>query len=121
METHFKGTNYELPVHISRLAQKKIQTLKKFVGAHEETVQVYVELGKETEAHASGRIWRAEINFDVEGKRFHAQALEESIEAAINKAVGELSAELRNTRKRAQDLARKGGATIKSLLRGFFP
>jgi len=119
MEIQFKGTNYELPAHISRLAQKKISTLRKYIGKLDETAQAYVELGKETEAHASGRIWRAEINFDLDGVRFRAVALEESIEVAINKAVNELAAEVRSAQKRKQDLARRGGATIKSFLRGF--
>lgn len=119
MEIQFKGTNYDLPANVSRFAQKRIAALKKYIGKLDETAKAYVELGKETEAHASGRIWRAEINFDLDGARFRAVALEESIEVAISKAVGELGAELRNANKRKQDLARRGGATIKSFLRGF--
>ncbi|MBU1292761.1 ribosome-associated translation inhibitor RaiA [Patescibacteria group bacterium] len=117
MEIHFKGTNYELPASVSKYAQRKIGSLKKYVKKSEEVVQVYVELEKE--AHTSGPTWRAEINFDLDGALFRAEALEESIEKAIDTTVQELSTTLRRSQKKKQDLARQGGATIKSLLRGF--
>lgn len=119
MQIHFKGTNYDLPASVSQLAKKKIDSLRKFVSKKEDAVQVYVELGKESGAHQSGRIWRAEINFDLEGERFRAVATEESIDTAIDTAVGELGTLLRHAQTKKRDLARKGGATIKSLLRGF--
>ncbi len=119
MEIHFKGTNYDLPPNVSEFARGKIGGLKKHIKRGDEEARVYVELGKETEAHQSGRIWRAEINFDIKGERYRAVALEESIEVAIDRAVNELGSELSRARERKQALARKGGATIKSMLRGF--
>ncbi|MBU2104100.1 ribosome-associated translation inhibitor RaiA [Patescibacteria group bacterium] len=119
MEIHFKGTNYELPSSVSRYAQRKIGSLKKYVKKSEEVVQVYVELEKETHSQAAGRIWRAEINFDLDGKLFRAVATEDAIEKAIDESVAELARAVRTTQEKKQDLARRGGATIKSLLRGF--
>lgn len=118
MEIHFKGTNYELPSSVSRYAQRKIGTLKKYVRKSEEVVQVYVELAKE-DAHASDRIWRAEINFDLDGSLFRAVAIEDTIEKAIDESVNELARAVKTTQEKKRDLTRRGGATIKSLLRGF--
>lgn len=120
MEILFKGTNnYDLPHAVSEFARTKIGGLKKYIKRDDEEARAYVELGKETDAHQAGRIWRAEINFDIKGERFRAVALEESIEVAIDRAVNELGSELSRARERKQVLTRRGGATLKSMLRGF--
>lgn len=118
MQIHFKGSNYELPARISALARKKVEGLRKYIGKDTEYARAYVDLGKESEAHQNGKIWRADINFDVDGNRFYAKAVEESIEKAIDTAVQELATELKTARKRQQSLSRKGGGIIKSLMRG---
>lgn len=117
MQIHFKGTNYELPANISALAKRKVDGLTKYLGKDKENARAYVDLGKETEAHQNGNIWRADINFDVDGNRFYAKAVEDSIEKAIDVAVRELGSELRTARKRQQSLVKKGGSIIKSLMR----
>ena len=118
MQIHFKGTNYELPANITALARKKVEGLAKYIGDNKENARAYVDLGKETEAHQNGNIWRADINFDVDGNRFYAKALEDTIEKAIDKSVNEVARELKTARRRQQSLVRKGGGIIKSLMRG---
>ncbi len=117
MQINFKGTNYELPVEISDLARRKVEGLTKYLGKGKENARAYVDLGKETEAHQNGNIWRADINFDVDGNRFYAKAIEDSIEKAIDRAVSELASELQTARKRQQSLVKKGGGVIKDLMR----
>ena len=119
MEIHFKGASTGFPRGVTQFAEKRIGSLKKYVKRREEVAQVYVDLGKESEAHQTGRIWRAEINFDFDGARFRAVAVEERIEAAITKAVDELRGALKSAQKRKRDLTRRGGLTFKSLFRGF--
>ncbi len=119
MQIQFKGSNYELPAQVSRLARRKVEGLQKYCGKDGEYARAYVDLGKESDAHVNGKIWRADINFDVDGNRFYAKAVEESIEKAIDKAVNELATELKTARKRELSLTRKGGGMIKSLIRGF--
>lgn len=116
MQINFKGTNYDLPQHVSEHARKKIESLSKYLGKETDRARAYADLGKETEAHQNGAIWRADINFDVDGTRFYAKAVEDSIEKAIDRSVNELASELRTARKRQQSLVRKGGSIIKSLM-----
>lgn len=118
MQIHFKGTNYDLPANITALARKKVEGLAKYIGDSKENARAYVDLGKETEAHQNGNIWRSDINFDVDGTRFYAKAIEESIEKAIDVSVNEVARELHTARKRQQSLMKKGGGVIKSLMRG---
>lgn len=117
MQIHFKGTNYELPADVTALARKKVEGLGKFLGKGKEYARAYVDLGKETEAHQNGKIWRADINLDVDGNRFYAKAIEESIEKAIDKSANELASELHTARRRQLSLMRKGGGAIKAMMR----
>ena len=118
MQIHFKGSNYELNPEITEYARPKLRALKKFTKRAEETAHAYVDLGRIGDQSA-GKVWRSEINFDAEGRRFRAEATEESLEAAIDVSVAELARELRSAKKRDESLARRGGALVKSLMRGF--
>ncbi|MES2995007.1 MAG: HPF/RaiA family ribosome-associated protein [Patescibacteria group bacterium] len=119
MQIHFKGTNYELAPEVSALASRKIEGLRKYLGKSDGHVRAYVDMGKETEAHQAGRIWYVDINFDADGRRFYAKAVDESIETALDTAVRELASELHTARKKEISLVRRGGGMFKSIMRGF--
>jgi len=119
MRIHFKGTNYELSPEISRFAQKKIETLKKYVKRKDGVAQAFVNMGRITTAQNTGKIWSTELNFDVDGKRFNAAATADNLESAIEVAVSEVGTELEKMNKRDRQLVRRGGSVIKSFMRGF--
>ncbi len=116
MQTTYKGTNYELTAAIQTFAEKKLNALRKFTTDED---HVYVELGRETEAHHHGRVWRAELNLDKEGTRFRATATEETLENAIDRAIGDLARGLRSAKTKKQGFIKRGGAAVKNMLRGF--
>lgn len=116
MQITYKGTNYEITADIRAFAEKKFNALTKFTGDDD---QLYVEFGRETGAHQHGRIWRAELNLDKEGARFRATATEETLENAIDRAIGDLSRELRSAKTKKHGFIKRGGAAVKSMLRGF--
>lgn len=117
MQLQFKATNYEITEEVRTSAEKKLSALEKF--DRNGTANVYVELGRETGAHAHGRVWRAEINFDMEGARLRAEATQESLEDALDSAIGELSQGLRSHKSKQETLGKRGGRMLKSMLRGF--
>ena len=120
MQLHFKATNYELTLAIQEFAQKKLSAIEKFLGKEGKSeARVYVELGKVTGAQAHGRIWRAELNFDQGGKQLRAEATEESLEDAIDRAIEDLAHGLRSHKTKAETLGKRGGRMLKSMLRGF--
>ena len=124
MEIHFKVARTdekEISQKAKDLAERKIRNLKKYLGKTREAVdiQVYVELGKATEAHQTGPIWRAQINMDAPGEQFHAYAIAERIEVAISTAVSEIEQELRKRKAQRKNVIRRGGIALKSMMRGF--
>ncbi len=117
MQLQFKATNYEITEEARASFEKKLSALEKF--DRNDTAHVYVELGRETGAHAHGKVWRAEINFDMEGARLRADATEESLEDAVDSAIAELSQGLRTHKSKQETLSKRGGRMLKSMLRGF--
>lgn len=116
MQTTYKGTNYDVTGQMQAFAEKKLNALRKFTN---DADHIYVELGRETEAHHNGRIWRAEFNLDKEGVRFRSTATEETLENAIDTAIGDLARELRSAKSKRQGFIKRGGAAVKNMLRGF--
>ena len=124
MEIHFKvahSDDKDISSKAIDLAERKIRNLKKYLGKtnKELGIQVYVDLGKSTEAHQTGPIWRAQINLDAPGQRFHAYAVAERVEVAIATAVAEIEQELRKSKELKKNMIRRSGTAIKSILRGF--
>lgn len=119
MEIRYKGLQYDLPHAVTEKAQKKLLALKKYLGRDADNARAYVELGRETNAHQSGRIWVARINFSSRGTLYRAEATEETIENAIDEASNELGKELRRAKRKNENLFKKGGLVFKTFARGF--
>jgi len=80
-------------------------------------VKCDVEVGKRSEHHQSGDIYRAEVNITEDGKLFRAEATGESINAAIDKVRDEMEKQLRRHKKKKDSLLRRGGARVKGMLK----
>ncbi|MEK7134452.1 MAG: ribosome-associated translation inhibitor RaiA [Patescibacteria group bacterium] len=115
-----KGTNIELTSAISDYAAKKVSQLEKFVAPDDTSAMVDVEVGKTTKHHQTGDVFRAEFNLFVGGKQYNAASEKEDLYAALDDVKDEIARELSKSKTRTRDLARRGGASIKNIVRGFF-
>ena len=116
MKINTKTTNISLTPAISEYIEKRIGSLDKFY-KEEEDIVVNVEVGKTTEHHKSGDIFRAEIHLRSRGNEYYASAETEDLYAAIDQVKDKIVYELTSRRKRTIRLFRKGGAKIKNLLK----
>ncbi len=114
---NLKTTNAEVPPSLTAYLEEKLASLEHFFNANDPSLLCSVELGKTTEHHHTGRVYRAEINLHVSGKKFRATAIEESLEAAIDSVKEELKKELRRAKDREKSLLHRGGAKLKQFLR----
>ena len=111
-----KTSNFEQTAIIERVLEKRLKTLEKFLTTNETKLVCNVELEKLTDQQ-TGRIFRAEINLQVGGTLFRAEATEMRMEDAIEKAKNELKTELVRTSGKRQSLFRRGAKRIKDMLR----
>lgn len=118
MRINIKTTNMELTSAISKYVEEKLQSVEKFAIAHKnEEPLVEVEIGKTTNHHHSGEVFRAETNLSVRGKQFRAVSEKTDLYAAIDDMRNELVRELNSHKDKTRTLFRRGAAAVKNLLR----
>ena len=118
MRINIKATNMELTSAISSYVEEKLKSTEKFVLAHKnEEPLAEVEIGKTTNHHHSGEVFRAEVNLSVRGKQFRAVSEQADLYAAIDDMRTELVRELNSHKDKARTLFRRGAGAIKNILR----
>lgn len=119
MELQFKGTHFEIPEALTTRISDKLKKIETLLGDKADEAFVYIELGRETEAHRNGVVWRAEFNIDVEGTRTRAESTKDTIEEASDDALRTLAKEITKIHARRGSVLKRGGSLVKDILRGF--
>lgn len=117
MNINIKTTKIAVDPEIENYLLKKLASLKKLVDLDADNVFAQVELGKTTNHHKSGNIFRAEINLRVGRKTFRAVSQKEDLRAAIDEMKDELSQEIKTKSEKQRTNTRKGAAVIKNQLK----
>ena len=120
MRINEKGTNLEITSRIREYFYKKLEHIEKFVNSDDDSAMLDVELGKTTNHHKNGEIFRTEINLQLKGKNFRAVAEEEDLFASIDIAKDDMVRQLQISKDKKIGLVRKGGARVKNLIKGIF-
>lgn len=121
MRTNIKATGINLTPAISDYLGEKLSHLERFLDASDESLLANVELGKTTQHHKHGEVFRAEIKLHGAGQDFYAVAHESDLYAAIDKLKDEIIAEIKSRREKKSTLLRRGGRKIKNMLRSLNP
>lgn len=117
MEIRTKTTDYEMPLETERYLQDRLQSLEKLLGTHAQTARCEVELGRAIGHSLQGNVWKAEFVMVLGGERLRAEAVAETVNAAIDAAKDEMQQQLRKTKGKSATLTRRTGAKIKEWLR----
>jgi ribosomal subunit interface protein len=108
----------ELTRGINNYIDKRIISIGKFVKGGE--MAVFVEVGKTTNHHKQGDIFRAEFNIEIQGSKFYAFSEKEDLYKAIDDAKKEIIRQITNSKDRKQTLLKRGASSIKNILKGFY-
>lgn len=118
MNIHIKTTNLTLTPEIKEYFDKKMEGLDRLIDPNDTSVSCQVELGKISNHHKSGDIYRAEINFMRDGKQFRAVSEQETLMAAMDEAKDEIIREFKGFKSKQTTMMRRGGAAIKNMMKG---
>ena len=117
MHYNIKTTDFDMTPEVSKYLDDKLVTLEKYINKDDESIKCDVEVGRSTERHQSGKVFRAEINVSMGKKVFRAVAEEESIQAAIDEVKDEMAKRLERNKGKQFTLLKRGGEKMKNLLR----
>ena len=121
MKHNIKTKEIFLTPAISDYLEKRIAHLDKFVSPeNKETIMCYVEIGKTTNHHKNGDLFKAELTIHIGSKSFQVISEKEDLYTAIDMATEEMSEELKSFKEKKISLIRKSGAKIKSLIKGLY-
>jgi len=117
MKINIKTTNIKLKPSIQEYIYEKIGSLDKFlVGKNKEIVEIKVDIGKTTEHHQKGNIFRAGISFNLLGQQIRSEAEAWDLKIAINKVKDDLQRELKKYKKKQASKYKRGARKAKKLL-----
>lgn len=117
MKINIKATGIELTLAISEYVQKKVSSLEKYFRSSPNAI-FEVEVGKSTQHHKHGNVFRAEIHVSGQGVDVYAAAEEGDIYAAIDTVKDELARKLTHEKGRRFALARRGAQAVKDMVKG---
>lgn len=116
MNITIKSAGAELTDASRAFVEEKFRALEKFTNEGGPAL-LECEIEESMSAVRAGAKYRAEGNLTINGKLFRAEALGETLEAAVDKVRDELSREARRSKGKAQHLLKRGGAALKNMLR----
>ncbi|MEK7227909.1 MAG: ribosome-associated translation inhibitor RaiA [Patescibacteria group bacterium] len=117
MNISIKSTNIELTPALKDYTEKRIGTIKKYIG---EKTTANVEIGKTSEHHKHGDIFKAEVNITTAlGKQFRAVSEKPDLYEAIDDVRNEIVREVSSAKGKSEAMWKKGARKFKNMLRGF--
>ena len=102
---NYKFTNTESRDHLQDISENKLNTLEKFIGDAPAICEL--EFERITNHHQSGEIHRAEVNLEINGKLYRAEATADSFEKAIDDVRNELYNELQSQQGKRETLMKR--------------
>lgn len=112
---NFKVTNAEVSDQLKNIAEHKLSSLDKYIGDNPAICDL--EFERITNHHQQGDIFRAEINLEVKGKFFRAEATAENFEKAIDDARLDLEHALQSDRGKREAVWKRGAQRVKQMMR----
>ncbi len=120
MNINIKTTTITLTPAISDYVDKRIGTVDKFL-QNDGSVQCDIELAKTSNHHKQGDIFKAEVHIVGKDKNIYASEEREDLYIAIDAVRDNLLREIKSSTSKKRSLIRRGGAQIKSILKGIWP
>jgi putative sigma-54 modulation protein len=117
MKITIKATGLELTPSIQEYAEKRVESLEKFIHTNSGSVLAQIEVGMISRHHKSGDIFRAEVNVSVNGEVLYAWAEKDDLYASIDEMHNKMERELASRKDKKINLMKRGETVVKKILR----
>jgi putative sigma-54 modulation protein len=120
MNINIKATNMDLTDTLRDYVHSKIGALEKIIGSSED-VNLFVEIGKESNHHNKGEVYMSEVRTRISGKDYYIKKFESNLYAAIDAVKDDLIRDVKVDKKRGETLFRRGARSLKKRIKGMKP
>jgi putative sigma-54 modulation protein len=124
MNINIKATNIELTPAIANYVHNKISTVEKYLPTSSEasdlkaSIIANVEVGKKSQHHKSGKVFKAEVHLTGDGLDIYAVSDQDDLYAAIDVVKDEVVHNLVQLKDKRLTLARRGAELMKIMMKG---
>ncbi len=115
MKTNIRAAGIELTPAISTYVEKLTSGIEKHLSG--EDIVVQIEVGKTSNHHKHGEIFRAEVRISGDGNDFYAASEKEDLYAAIDAVKDEIIREIKRKKNRRIFDMRRGQKIMKNVIR----
>ncbi|MCL5782064.1 MAG: ribosome-associated translation inhibitor RaiA [Patescibacteria group bacterium] len=119
MNINIKTTNITMTQAIADYTNKRLAKIDKLLYS-DPAAQCDVELAKTTSHHNKGDIFKAEIHIVGANKNIYATVEREDLYASIDSVRDDVLRELKSGKEKSISFIRRGGARIKSMVKGLW-
>lgn len=120
IKTNLKVTNYNLTPDVQSYLDKKLEKIGEAAEQYQDETILRVEVGKSTDHHQKGDVFRAEIQAHINGRDHRSVSETEDIFTAIDEAKDTFLREMLRDKEKQETLVRKGGRKLKSMIQRFY-
>lgn len=118
MRHNIKTTDFIITPAIKDYVEKSINHLDKFIDPNcKELPMCYIEIGKTTNHHKNGELFKAEFTIKIGKKTLRVEVQEEDLYAALDKTTEEMAEELKAFKDKKISLIRRIGAKLKPMIK----
>jgi ribosomal subunit interface protein len=116
MNTNIKTTNFDMTEQIQNYLDKKLASVDKLIAQFEGSSQAQIEIGRSSNRHKSGFIFRAEANISFDGNSARAVSEKEDLFQAIDAMKDDLVREIDKIKDKKMTMLKKGGKKAKDMM-----
>jgi len=120
MNINIKATNIDLTDTLTEYVHSKIGALEKIIG-NSEDINIFVEIGKESNHHKKGEVYMAEVRTRISGKDYYIKKFESNLYASIDAVKDDLLRDVKTDKKRGHTLFIRGARSLKKRIKGMKP
>ena len=117
MKTKIKYTHIQSTSEIEKILKSRLEHIEKLIDPSDESALALIEIGKITEHHKSGNIYRAEINLHIARGDFYAFSENIDLLTAIDNMRDEIIKELHSFKDKKMSKQREGGREVKNFIK----
>lgn len=120
MNFNIKGKNMDLTDAIISYVREKLQPISKLIDVRDDAVHADVELGRTTNHHNKGDVYRTELTLHTKGQTLRTSSEKEDLYASIDEMKDQILAEIKRVKGRREGVMRRGQQKIKQIVKGLF-
>lgn len=120
MNINIKSTRIELTDEIKNYVYSKFESLNKLFSNSNDAL-VEIEIGKDSNHHAKGDVYKAEANVTVGGRQHYVLVIKDELHSAVDELRDQMAEKIKSSKEKSRSKFRHGAIKVKNFVKGFWP